>query len=253
MMADVVVVVLQTAILSPRAHIVGLVRLATRHCDGLLEAPERIGGIEVHSGSIRVALLPATPLRLSLLLLLQKPHSYGTALLIRCARWRTVVAEAAAREVALLWAGDQVGPGAELLLRHAEAARTARPQRLTVLNWRQKMRLLLLLLLLLSGGALLHVAIEAGLGVVRVDGKVLARVCTTLGKALVVLRLEALGQLARGPGRGPVAALVKHSLLRAVQTISARWILAHMLLKAAGLGGVRTVGDLGRRPRRALV
>ena len=48
MMADVVVVVLQTAILSPRAHIVRLVRLTTRHRDGLLEPPERIGGIEVH-------------------------------------------------------------------------------------------------------------------------------------------------------------------------------------------------------------
>ena len=112
---------------------------------------------------------------------------------------------------------------------------------------------LLLLLLLLSGGALLHVAVEAGLGVVRVDGKVLARVGIALGKALVVLGLEALGQLARGPGRGTVAALIKHSLLRAVQTISTRWILGHVLLEATGLGGVRTVGDLGRRSCRALV
>ena len=112
---------------------------------------------------------------------------------------------------------------------------------------------LLLLLLLLSGGALLHVAVEAGLGVVRVDGKVLARVGIALGKALVVLGLEALGQLARGPGRGTVAALIKHSLLRAVQTISTRWILGHVLLEATGLGGVRTVSDLGRRPCRALI
>ena len=112
---------------------------------------------------------------------------------------------------------------------------------------------LLLLLLLLSGSALLHVAVEAGLGVVRVDGKVLARVCIALGEALVVLGLEALGQLALGSGRGPVAALIKHSLLRAVQTITTRWILGHVLLEATGLGGVRTIGDLGRRPRRALV
>ena len=128
MVADVVVVVLQTAILGPRAHIVRLVRLTTRHRDGLLEPPKRIGCIEVHPRSICIALLPTTPLRLSLLLLLQKSHSNRTARLIRSPRWRTTVAEAATCEVALLRAGDQVGPRAELLLRHTEAARTARPQ-----------------------------------------------------------------------------------------------------------------------------
>ena len=89
----------------------------------MLEPPERIGGIEVHPRSIRVALLPTTPLRLSLLFLLQKSHSNRTARLVRSPWWHTTVAEAATREVALLRACDQVGPRAKLLLRHAEAAR----------------------------------------------------------------------------------------------------------------------------------
>ena len=104
--------------------------------------------------------------------------------------------------------------------------------------------------MLLSCGTLLHVTVETSLGIIWVYWDVLARISTTLARdeRLIVLRLEALGELARTSGRRPLA-LIKHSLLRAIQTVCTLWILTHVLLKATCLWSV-PIRDLRRRTTR---
>lgn len=123
--------ILKASVLGARAHIVSLVRLATRNSDRLLQSSKRIGPVEVHiTGPI--ALRTSCPLGFSLLLLLQKSHSYRALLLLLRALTSAHVAEPTTREMALFRTADELSSRAELLICDTETS--TRAERLTVLD-----------------------------------------------------------------------------------------------------------------------